>query len=65
MKATGVVPQQINGHVLNVAIAVSLHFEKQRAIIRQVIFVNLEFPFYKNKNSTDEVVAGYGPCKAS
>ena len=46
-KTTGVVPQKINRHVLNAAIAVSLYFEKQRAITRQVIFVNLEFPFYR------------------
>ena len=46
-KATGVVPQQINRHVLNAAITVSLYFEKQRAIIRQVILVNLEVPFYR------------------
>ena len=37
----GVVPQQINRNTLKAAIAVSLCFEKQRAIICQVIFVKL------------------------
>ena len=46
-KTRAVVPQKINRHVLNAAIAISLYFEKQSAIICQVIFVNLEFPFYR------------------
>ena len=46
-KTTGVVPVQINRHVINAAISLALYFEKQRAIIRQVIFVNLKILFYR------------------
>lgn len=46
-KTTGVVPVQINRHVINTAISLALYFEKQRAIIRQVIFVNLKILFYR------------------